>query len=295
MKVSIVKNWDSPNILRQTPKLKGVWRGIKFVDRFDPFADVLVVLNENEKNLIGFHRKRILLSQEPPHSDYDYQKELYQNFDVVISFWADFKENKFNPTKIKCTGLPWHIGYNYDELMELTYDKIIKNKKLSWVTSNLNKRPGHEKRLELLKELKKNVDFDLFGRGFNEIKDKLDGLINYNYSIAFENFEIDDYWTEKISDCFLTYTIPLYTGCSNISEYFDKGSFVQLDFNSIYNSLEIIINTIEKKPSDLQIQKLIKSRIDVLNKYNFFNIIYEIILSTNVESSKRKLKCMKIT
>jgi hypothetical protein len=293
MIVSIVKNWDSPNILRQTPNLKGVWRGIKFIDRYDPIADVLVVLNENEMNLIGFHKSRILLSQEPPHSDYDYQKILYKNFDVVISFWPEFKDNEFNPTKIKCTGLPWHVGYSYDQLMDLTFDTINKNKKLSWVTSNLNIRPGHEQRLALLHELKKNIEFDLFGRGFNEINDKLDGLMNYNYSIAFENFEIEDYWTEKISDCFLTYTVPLYTGCLNISDYFDSESFVQLDFNSVNKSIEIIIDTIERKPSDSQIKKLIQSRLDVLNKYNFFNIIYEIIISTNASRSKRKLKCLK--
>jgi hypothetical protein len=293
MIVSIVKNWDSPNILRQTPNCKGVWRGIKFVDRYDPFADVLVVLNENEKNLIGFHKRRVLLSQEPPHADYEYQKILYKNYDVVISFWSDFKESEFNPTTVKCTGLPWHVGYSYDQLMDLTYDKICKNKKLSWVTSNLNIRPGHEQRLALLIELRKNVEFDLYGRGFNEIKDKLDGLINYNYSIAFENFEIEDYWTEKITDCFLTYTIPLYTGCLNIQDYFDSESFVQLDFNSINKSIEIIVETIEKKPSDLMIQKLTKARLDVLNKYNFFNIIYDIIFSTDVAISKRKLKCLK--
>lgn len=42
------------------------------------------------------------------------------------------------------------------------------------------------------------------------------------FNIAIENSTLTNYFTEKIIDCFYTHTIPIYIGCSNIGEYFDR-------------------------------------------------------------------------
>ena len=38
-------------------------------------------------------------------------------------------------------------------------------------------------------------------------------------------------FTEKIIDCLVTGTVPIYWGCGNIGNYFDKRGF--LEFNSV--------------------------------------------------------------
>ena len=44
-KVRIVKNWDWPDIMRQTPDQKGVWDGIDFTLEPIEVCDFLVMLN----------------------------------------------------------------------------------------------------------------------------------------------------------------------------------------------------------------------------------------------------------
>jgi hypothetical protein len=43
---------------------------------------------------------------------------------------------------------------------------------------------------------------------------------NSMFGIAIENFSHRGYFSEKILDCFLMKTIPIYWGCSNIFDYF---------------------------------------------------------------------------
>lgn len=58
------------------------------------------------------------------------------------------------------------------------------------------------------------------------------------FSVAIENSSEPNYFTEKVIDCFLTYTIPLYWGCSNIESYFDKDGMIF--FSSIEELIDII-------------------------------------------------------
>lgn len=106
---------------------------------------------------------------------------------------------------------------------------------ISMISSNKNRCVGHQIRLDYVKKYQKNVD--LFGRGFNEIKNKEEGLKNYMFSIAIENASYDFYFTEKIMDCFATGTIPIYLGCQNIGEYFNVDGIIFLDSNFKISSL----------------------------------------------------------
>jgi hypothetical protein len=49
------------------------------------------------------------------------------------------------------------------------------------------------------------------------------------YSIVIENSRQENYFTEKLLDCLLTRTIPIYYGCPNIQEYFDTTGWIFID------------------------------------------------------------------
>jgi hypothetical protein len=51
------------------------------------------------------------------------------------------------------------------------------------------------------------------------------------FGVVIENTSHRGYFTEKILDCFLLKTIPLYWGCSNIGDYFDTEGIIS--FNNI--------------------------------------------------------------
>jgi hypothetical protein len=51
-------------------------------------------------------------------------------------------------------------------------------------------------------------------------------LFYSQFHIVIENVTEDNWFTEKLIDCFQTKTIPIYIGCGNIGEYFDlRGMF----------------------------------------------------------------------
>jgi len=48
------------------------------------------------------------------------------------------------------------------------------------------------------------------------------------FSIVIENDQYDDYFTEKITDCFATGTIPVYYGTKNIGNYFNTDGIIEI-------------------------------------------------------------------
>jgi len=100
---------------------------------------------------------------------------------------------------------------------------------------------------------------DMYGRGINEIRCKLDGMKDYKFSVAMENGKFDNYFTEKIIDCFLSGTIPIYYGCDNIGDWFNTDGIIS--FNTI-EELEDIISTLK----DSDYEKRLKAVEDNFNR-----------------------------
>lgn len=144
-----------------------------------------------------------------------------------------------------------------------------KTKLVSMISSNKTLCEGHLERLKWVEKLKNNVD--LFGRGFNEIQLKEEGLEDYMFSIAIENGVYETYFTEKILDCFATGTIPVYLGAPDIGNYFDKNGIIVLD-----ESFDISQLTSELYHSKLDYvkQNLEKVKeIEILEDFIFLNYL----------------------
>ena len=54
------------------------------------------------------------------------------------------------------------------------------------------------------------------------------------FSVTIENDKYETYYTEKLTDCFATGTIPIYWGCLNISQYFNPKGIVILNTNNLF-------------------------------------------------------------
>ena len=74
------------------------------------------------------------------------------------------------------------------------------------------------------------------------------------FSVAIENAKYDDYFTEKILDCFASGTIPIYYGTDNISNYFNSNGIIKLKdliFDDLtpdlyYSKMEFVKENFEK-------------------------------------------------
>jgi hypothetical protein len=131
-----------------------------------------------------------------------------------------------------------HLSSKYSNVISLPLayswvDKSItignkRDKLTSLIASEKQKRPGHKLRHEIINTLPKE-SFEVLGRGYKPFVNKADGLTPYMYSIVIENCKEVDYFTEKIVDCFMCGTIPIYWGANNISDYFDSGGVLSFE------------------------------------------------------------------
>ncbi len=105
-----------------------------------------------------------------------------------------------------------------------------KSKLVSCCVSDKIMSEGHRLRLEFARELEKTGQVDMFGYGidFTYSKTKLETVKDYMFHFCMENDSYDSYYTEKIHDCFLTGTIPIYYGAPDIGNYFNSDAIISL-------------------------------------------------------------------
>jgi hypothetical protein len=104
-----------------------------------------------------------------------------------------------------------------------------KSKLVSMIASNKTMCNEHIYRQQMIEKFSGKCDH--FGRGYRQIENKEDGLRDYCFSIVMENATYANMFTEKITDCLMTGTIPIYYGISNIGDYFDTNGIIILDDN----------------------------------------------------------------
>jgi hypothetical protein len=93
-----------------------------------------------------------------------------------------------------------------------------KSKSISIIASAKTEMPGHKLRHRIVTEFPGQIS--LFGSGYAPVTNKIDGLKNYMFSFAIENSQIPGYFTEKLIDCFLSGTVPIYWGAPDIGKFF---------------------------------------------------------------------------
>jgi len=95
-----------------------------------------------------------------------------------------------------------------------------KTKNLSIIASDKRFTHGQCIRHEVVARFRTKID-GVFGRGYQPIEHKVEGLAPYRYSITVENCNINSYFSEKLIDCFMTGTIPIYWGFGKVTDFFD--------------------------------------------------------------------------
>lgn len=291
MLVRIIKNWDWPDLPRQTPGGSMCWDGIQFTEEPVAECDHVLILNHAlEPIRVRCSPDRIwAIMQEPPTEvGYTMHRGL-RCYARVFTQDAGRRGARYVHSQ---PALPWHVQKTYDELRSAAAPE--KPRKLSWITSNLAWLPGHQRRMAFLGRLRDSVDFDLFGRGFNPIEDKWDGLAPYRYSLAVENFSGPDYWTEKIADCFLAWSMPIYFGCTNLADFFPAESYVAADIRDP-DAPQQVRRVIE---SDLWWRRrdaIDEARRRVLERYQLFPYMAEHIRTFLAQSGSRLRPPREIT
>ena len=293
-KIRIFRCWETPDILRQlpgydrnSPNNYGYWAGNKFICEEDGDCDYAIILNRVGKNQRFAHcpKENVWAVFQEPY--------IFRMHDWMIDdhsqFAKIFTHHIFNEQKKYVRSYPmlaWYVDKTYDELSAMQ-SPPQKTKSLSWVTSKKGIFPGHRERLDFLEIIENStLEIDLFGSGINFIENKWDAMAEYKYAMAVENTKVGDYWTEKLADSFLAFNLPFYYGADNIESYFPKGSFIRIDIHKPEEAIEIIRQAIADNEWEKRLPDILKARELVLEKYNFFAHVSELIESDVSSNNK---------
>jgi len=147
--------------------------------------------------------------------------------------WLD--ENNILPNLfVEKYAYMWHIT-------PLNYTPFKKNL-MSIMVSNKGGAPGHKYRHSLVKHILANgFPIDIYGTGANLYKNmsmykndvrikgefkELEPYEHYTFHICIENFSVNAYFSEKITNTLLCGTTPIYLGCTTILTYFPANVIV---------------------------------------------------------------------
>lgn len=283
----------SHDFLKRTPGKKGIFGNYRFeIDNDCVECDYWVVWGRlREISKVKCPSENIIYVTDETHSERKFNSEFLNQFPTIVACRKDLSHSHIIHTHD--LGI-WHFDKSYDEVAAL--DVRYKPKLISIVSSSLANLPGHKKRFTFLNQMRGYLGdrVDYYGRGINPIVDKIQGLESYQYSVAIENSYIESYFTEKIFECFLTNTFPIYYGCPDLENYFDDRAFARIDIADHHNALMFIDEIISENGYEARVPYLREAKRLYLEKYFFFPAIIDIIekdpvLKTTKKKTKNKL------
>jgi len=169
-------------------------------------------------------KKKIAWLMEPPglsgaHSKIvDSIQYFHEIFDLVFSY-HDFRTLKIPEEKWRWVpfGGAW-VNPQIDPKKEYL---------CSIIASEKNFMNGHKLRHEIASQNYGKID--LLGSGYKKIERKEDGHTSYAFSIVVENEKYPTYFTEKLIDCLLCKSVPIYWGASRIGDIFNPDGIIQFE------------------------------------------------------------------
>lgn len=200
----------------------------------------------------------VIVDQSEVFKYLDYFDEVYTCREDYLSISPKFK---FLP--VWCTWIKKQDRRIYE-----------KNKMISIIASFKRQTNGHRLRHNVVHSLGDKMT--VYGSGYNRIDDKLVGLKDYRFSIVIENTKQNFYFTEKLLDCFVTGTVPIYWGCPSIGKFFDENGIITFDNMDDLNN---ILNTISEETynnmktailNNFNTSMKYKTAEDYLINYNIF-------------------------
>lgn len=265
------------------------WNNIQLVYEEKDNPDYYVIINKPIHD--KYDKSKTIVFRMEPDTDL-----LSKN--TVKNHWDDWYNSKdeflyFCDLNRYRNNTEWHLGSNYNQLLNQCNNIINKTKLFSSVCSSLYNMDGHKFRIDLLKyiENKNEVSIDIYGRenlfNFKNYRGSLpshnkdDGILPYKYTFISENCDRENYFTEKITDAILGETLCFYWGCKNINDFIDEKAFIKLPFN-LEEAYKIIKTSINNNEWEKRITYIKTEKMKLLDYYNFFPRIENLINISNL-------------
>ena len=187
----------------------------------------------------------------------------------------------------------WNIK-DLKSVRENVLNSPIRKKFCGAVISNYNYTDGF--RNKFINELNKYKLIDMGGKYKNNIgglvKNKVQFLSSYKFSISIENSEGDGYLTEKIVDSFYSGTIPIYYGDYMVDEYINQKAYILIrgekDIKKKIEYIKMIDNDDKIYKNLLKENVLIDNNISVKAEKELKEFLYHIFKQDKEKAFRKR-------
>ena len=215
-------------------------------------GDIVLYTDNNAMEHFPQAKHNIMFLLESPELNarhYQFVFQNYKKFDLILTFSKKILSSIPN-SKFNVYGTTW---------LHPSYRQIYSKSKLcSTIASSKKMCFGHRLRHDLIDDIQmNNLNVDLYGGRFGNLPSsnepnpktlsngKILALRDYMFSLTIENCREDYYFTEKLIDCFLSGTVPIYWGCPSIGDFFNNKGI--LTFETKEQGLSILSSLSESK------------------------------------------------
>lgn len=241
MKIFLQKpSWGRVSLLRQTSQYSGITKKADYHLRKEmlPECDYILALEPVDRLALANANRntKIVFVQMENRNIWAPSEDDLSSIDLVISPYSESIIGRSKTKHIQwfpC--VPWFYGISFSTRTGLLHEPLAsrieldemlnmkpakKPKLLSVIVSGKEGMPGHKWRKEIATAIKGEFGslVDIYGFGNNPIADKRMALDPYAYSVVIENSMDSFYATEKIVDCLIAWTIPIYSGSESIDD-----------------------------------------------------------------------------
>lgn len=251
--------------------------------------DWLIMFDEPPRGFVTNvpRSRRIAFLSEPPEIKV-YRPRFLEQFGVVI---APMPVPGYSGTVIRThSALPWF--YATEDLCGLrAMQPMPKSSDVSVVITRKTKTPQHRARLQFVEQLKHRLGdrLHVFGLGFHPIANKQEAIDPFKYHLALENTTQEHFWTEKVADPYLGWSLPLYSGCPNLGDYFPDDAFVRLDLSKIDASIATVVRCLDDDIYDSRLPAITIARQRLLDEHNIFAMLQRIVMALAPSTQGRRL------
>ena len=287
MKFKVVSNYDSDKNMHNTV-LNCFENKTNLQLTQDDDYEYLVVIN-GTRSPIKTSRDKVIGILQEPIGNINYDRNLHFYCSRIISqskeMFGEYRGIRENLLPMfyrhhDTTHRDYFTDFNDFENRKklcLIVSSISSPNNPSWTNHNYQKRHTFIRRL-----LDSDLEFDFYGNGWNlsdhrykgSTSNKHETLRDYEYSIAIENACEDNYVSEKFFDCILNNTVPLYYGCPNVKDFYNRNSFHNIDIEGV----DVVdqIRQLTSQSSKSISENVLESKDMYFKGSNIFNLIKEI-------------------
>jgi hypothetical protein len=291
-KIAFIGNGETPGALlrmwrKQTPGCSGVWGQLEGVSDLKS-ADIFAVVDRLPADCSVDRKKCVFLGAHPPSMPHAYSD--MQGMECLAK--ADCRDT--------VGFLEWWIDRDYDTLSSM--EPPDKEKPLMCVMSNNNTNNSHKARLAWLDRFvrRDGLPLDLYGRikprtpamrryfrgqlghwdgspGGSHMAGKEKAYSEHKYALEFD-VAGEHYFSERVLDSMLLWSMPIYWGCDNLHQYLPEGSFKPLDING---DGQDVLETIASGYYERGLTKLREARRILLDELQLWPMIHKLVFGTH--------------